>query len=364
MSNYPANSKKRGVHLCILSLIAISLFSFPATVSAQVTISSLSPVSGAAGTDVTITGTNFSTTAANNIVYFSGVKASVTAATSTSLTVTVPKGATNGPVTVTTAGLTAYSSQFFLPTASQTKQILVQADLSQQSDISLTTRTYGMISGDLNGDGKPDLVVTDNGYTSTLSNTLTVLPNSTATDGGTISFGTATNYTVAGYNSLGIPALGDFDGDGNPDVLINGNDYGTSIGIGRYDALNGLLLKGDGSGGFQPLTMQQSGIYIPSNGRALVKLQDVKGNYLVAASQNKNDLKLYALKRSTGSIPVRPDDVSAVISYRNGRKEKREIYYGSSFLSQSARGIMTGRDVTSVDITNSRHETRTVRPGE
>ena len=42
----------------------------------------------------------------------------------------------------------------------------------------------------------------------------------------------------------------DFDGDGNLDVLISGNDFGTEVSVGRYDALNGLLLKGDGSGGF------------------------------------------------------------------------------------------------------------------
>ena len=42
----------------------------------------------------------------------------------------------------------------------------------------------------------------------------------------------------------------DFDGDGNLDVLINGNDFGTEVSIGRYDALNGLLLKGNGSGDF------------------------------------------------------------------------------------------------------------------
>jgi hypothetical protein len=45
----------------------------------------------------------------------------------------------------------------------------------------------------------------------------------------------------------------DFDGDGNLDVLINGNDFGTEVSVGRYDALNGLLLKGDGKGNFQPL---------------------------------------------------------------------------------------------------------------
>jgi hypothetical protein len=46
---------------------------------------------------------------------------------------------------------------------------------------------------------------------------------------------------------------GDFDGDGNLDVVMNGNDYGSEAAIGRYDAFNGLMLKGDGKGGFKPL---------------------------------------------------------------------------------------------------------------
>jgi hypothetical protein len=55
----------------------------------------------------------------------------------------------------------------------------------------------------------------------------------------------------------------DFDGDGNLDVVMNGNDYSTEVTTGRYDAFNGLMLKGDGKGGFKPLSIMQSGIYIP-----------------------------------------------------------------------------------------------------
>ena len=58
------------------------------------TITSFSPLTGIPGSSVTITGIDFNTTAANNIVYFGAVKAIVTNATSTSLTVTVPSGAT------------------------------------------------------------------------------------------------------------------------------------------------------------------------------------------------------------------------------------------------------------------------------
>ena len=35
----------------------------------------------------------------------------------------------------------------------------------------------------------------------------------------------------------------DFDGDGNPDILLNANDFGTDVAVGKYDAMNGLMLS-------------------------------------------------------------------------------------------------------------------------
>jgi hypothetical protein len=154
----------------------------------------------------------------------------------------------------------------------------------------------------------------------------------------------------------------DFDGDGNLDVLINGNDYGTEVGIGRYDALNGLLLKGDGAGGFTPLTILQSGIYIPGDGKALVKLRSSSGRYLIAASQYRDDLKLYALNHETRTIPIQPGDVSAILHFANGKTQKEEFYYGSSFLSQSSRFLSLPSAVTGVTITDAHGRTREVRP--
>src|SRR6185312_16746819 len=74
----------------------------------------------------------------------------------------------------------------------------------------------------------------------------------------------------------------DVDGDGNLDVVINGNDYGAEVSTGQYDALNGLVLKGDGKGNFKPLSILQSGIYIPGNSKALVKFLDSKGDMVLA----------------------------------------------------------------------------------
>jgi len=51
-------------------------------------INSVNPRVGKIGDVVTITGSNFSSTPSNNIVYFGAVKATVSAASTTSLTVT------------------------------------------------------------------------------------------------------------------------------------------------------------------------------------------------------------------------------------------------------------------------------------
>ena len=80
------------------------------------TITGFTPVSGPVGTTVTITGTNFSTTPASNIVQFNGVAAVVSASTATSITVVVPAGATTGKISVTVDGMTATSTNDFTVT--------------------------------------------------------------------------------------------------------------------------------------------------------------------------------------------------------------------------------------------------------
>ena len=153
----------------------------------------------------------------------------------------------------------------------------------------------------------------------------------------------------------------DVDGDGNLDVIINGNDFGTEVGTGRYDALNGLILKGDGNGNFKPLTIMQAGIYIPGDGKALVALRSVKNTLLVAASQNKSTLKLFSANTGSNLLPLLPNDLFAIITYKNGTKRKQEVYFGSSFLSQSANLISTNRNMQSVEVTNNKNEKRNLK---
>src|SRR5688500_5494453 len=134
---------------CIVLLSTQQLF-------AQPTISSFTPASGATGTTVTITGTNFSITPTNNAVYFGAVRATVTSADYTSLTVSVPVGATYLPITVTTNGLTAYSARPFVVTYNSPAQI--SASSFTRTDIPLGTYSpMSIAAADFDGDGKTEL---------------------------------------------------------------------------------------------------------------------------------------------------------------------------------------------------------------
>lgn len=83
------------------------------TILVPETITSFTPTSGPAGTMVTINGTNFSTTITENVVLFNGKEATITSASSTTLKVTVPTGATTGRISVTINGIDAVSSSDF-----------------------------------------------------------------------------------------------------------------------------------------------------------------------------------------------------------------------------------------------------------
>ncbi|MEO6979651.1 MAG: IPT/TIG domain-containing protein [Mucilaginibacter sp.] len=84
--------------------------------AAAPTVTSLDIREGAANTLVTITGTNFSTTASNDLVYFNGTQATIQSATETQLTVTVPAAGSSGEVTLKVKGVPLSGGTFtYLP---------------------------------------------------------------------------------------------------------------------------------------------------------------------------------------------------------------------------------------------------------
>lgn len=231
-------------------------------------VTSFTPASGPIGTTVTITGTNFSTTPASNIVYFGATRAVVTAATGTQLTVTVPAGATYQPISVSVNGLMGYSSEIFITTFTGGGTIDA-CSFAPKMDITSGAFPVEIAAGDFDGDGKVDLVSANFDdaslsvfrNTSTGPNTITFAakldlgpgptPDGIAVDDldgdgkldlvitsssiavflntssgpGTISFAARVNFTSA--SDPGSVAVDDMDKDGKPDLIVA--NYGSGV---------------------------------------------------------------------------------------------------------------------------------------
>ncbi|HLZ86284.1 MAG TPA: FG-GAP-like repeat-containing protein [Puia sp.] len=154
---------------------------------------------------------------------------------------------------------------------------------------------------------------------------------------------------------------GDFDGDGKLDLVLSGNDYGTEPTVGRYDAFSGLYLKGDGTDHFTPWPILRSGLYLPGDQKALVRMQGAGGTCLLAASQHQGPLQVFRANRNKRCLPVLPRDISALITYRDGSVRKEEFSYGSSFLSQSGRFLSLDGPIVSVEIEDASGRKRKVK---
>ncbi|TAG15120.1 MAG: hypothetical protein EAZ35_11050, partial [Sphingobacteriia bacterium] len=186
-------------------------------VMAQPTITSFTPLSAKPGDNVTITGTNFNTTPANNIIFFGATKAEVTASTVTSITAKVPTGATYAPITIlnTATALMAASSASFTPIYSPAKTGIMASDFSPKQDFATGEYPRSVAVGDLDGDGKPDLAFANYG-----SSSVSVLRN-TATSGSISigSFAAKQDFAIGGNGSFSV-AIGDLDGDGKLDLAV------------------------------------------------------------------------------------------------------------------------------------------------
>lgn len=195
---------------------------FPSLVFAQPVITAVSPLSGPLNSTVTITGSNFSSTPSANVVWFGSVPAPVTSASSGSLTVTVPPGASYQPITVTAGNLSSFPFKPFITTFSDTGQFKPAA-FSSLTTIPTSSSPQSIFSMDLDGDGKPDLVIADAD-----SNIVTVYHNNSTP--GNISFVPQGSY-ILGSNAypIGVTA-GDLDGDGKPEIVVS-NFYTPTISI-------------------------------------------------------------------------------------------------------------------------------------
>ncbi|MEP6950447.1 MAG: FG-GAP-like repeat-containing protein, partial [Ginsengibacter sp.] len=312
---------------------------------AQPTITSFTPSSGAVGTSVIITGTNFNPVETNNIIYFGAVQATLTSASATSLTVTVPAGATYKPISVlnNVTHLTGFSSQPFITTFTNPFGTGIPANFYKPKiDFAAANTPYSVALSDVDGDGKPDLVV------ATQNNAVSVLRN-ISTTGNIITSSFAPKVDLIAGSTPYSAATGDVDGDGMPDIVI-ANSGSATISVLRNTSTSGSIsaaakidfatgsfptsvaigdVDGDGkpdlviaNGGSSTVSVfrntSTSGIIDASSFAAkvdftsgstpyFVAVGDVDGDGkpdLVTANQNSNNISVLRNTSTSGSISV------------------------------------------------------------
>lgn len=200
------------------------------------TITNFSPEAGAIGATVTINGTKFSAVAGENTVTFNGTAATVSAATATSLSVTVPSGATTGKISVTVNGLVATSAENFI--------ILEPVITSFSPEYGLPGTTIS-ITGNNFSTVPANNIVKINGKDATVVNasktqlTITV-PEGSSSGKITVSFAERTAESASDFEVLkdiprsGLVAFYPFKGNAND---IAGNDL--------HGTVNGATLSTD-----------------------------------------------------------------------------------------------------------------------
>jgi hypothetical protein len=91
---------------------------------------------------------------------------------------------------------------------------------------------------------------------------------------------------------------GDFDGNGTIDLVVAGNFSGVTSLRGRYDASYGLLLAGDGRGGFTSVDLERSGLALTGEVRALQPLRTVAGRPLLLVARNDAPVQVIGRRMS------------------------------------------------------------------
>jgi hypothetical protein len=86
---------------------------------------------------------------------------------------------------------------------------------------------------------------------------------------------------------------GDFNHDGNEDMILAGNFFGTRIRFGEYDANKGLVLTGNGRGKFKALNDLQSGFYIKGEVRDIKEVPLASGKNILVFALNNDSVRLY-----------------------------------------------------------------------
>ncbi len=156
---------------------------------------------------------------------------------------------------------------------------------------------------------------------------------------------------------------GDYNGDGNLDLLMVGNSHAPHPQTGWYDASVGGLLAGDGTGRFTFVNFTKSGFFVHGDARGLAEVMTGRRQSLVLATQNSDSLRAFGnvLREGIRNVRLRPLDRYAMLTFTDGTTRKQEFYYGSGYLSQSSRFLKVPEALEKAVIYDFRGNSRTLR---
>ncbi|MBP7515659.1 MAG: VCBS repeat-containing protein, partial [Flavobacteriales bacterium] len=108
---------------------------------------------------------------------------------------------------------------------------------------------------------------------------------------------------VAPINAI-IPM--DVDGDRHVDLVCAGNNWGAEVETARYDAGTGLILRGDGKGGFTPMPFSRTGFFAWGNVKDLAFARTGPDKAPLILVANNNDvLQAFGMKRPKTGLAAR-----------------------------------------------------------
>ena len=92
---------------------------------------------------------------------------------------------------------------------------------------------------------------------------------------------------------------GDVDGDGRKDMVLGGNFYEAKPEVGIYDGSYGCVLRGDGRGGFSAVAAQSSGLVIRGAVRDIKAIAAAGGKQVLLIAKNNAPMEVKELKIQT-----------------------------------------------------------------